>query len=165
MEPRRVELLTSCVQSRRSPNWTTATRLIILNGPKWDRTTDPRVISTVLYRLSYGPGIKSTNPLIQINHLIKAIKNKSLWKEIFCFLLVYSLTFELPSFSLNKKKTKGGDPAARSRTATLLRLSANHEIHRDSASRASGAPHFQRLTGGVYNARERIHRNMLICDY
>ena len=26
-----------------------------LNGPKWDRTTDPRVISTVLYRLSYGP--------------------------------------------------------------------------------------------------------------
>ncbi len=27
---------------------------------------------------------------------------------------------------------KGGDPAARSRTATLLRLSANHEIHRDS---------------------------------
>jgi hypothetical protein len=26
---------------------------------------------------------------------------------------------------------KGGDPAARSRTATLLRLSANHEIHRD----------------------------------
>ena len=25
------------------------------NGPKWDRTTDPRVISTVLYRLSYGP--------------------------------------------------------------------------------------------------------------
>ena len=26
---------------------------------------------------------------------------------------------------------KGGDPAARSRTATLLRLSANHEVHRD----------------------------------
>ena len=25
------------------------------NGPKWDRTTDPRVISTVLFQLSYGP--------------------------------------------------------------------------------------------------------------
>ena len=52
---------------------------------------------------------------------------------------------------------KGGDPAARSRTATLLRLSANHEIHRGPINRASGAPHFQRLTGGVYKARERIH--------
>lgn len=27
-------------------------------------------------------------------------------------------------------KMKGGDPAARSRTATLLRLSANHKVHR-----------------------------------
>ncbi len=30
-----------------------------------------------------------------------------------------------------KEKLKGGDPAARSRTATLLRLSANHETHRE----------------------------------
>ena len=29
----------------------------------------------------------------------------------------------------------------------------------------SGAPNFHGLTGGVYNARERIHRSMLICDY
>ena len=61
---------------------------------------------------------------------------------------------------------KGGDPAARSRTATLLRLSANHEVHRDpNKVGASGAPHFQRLTGGVYKARERIHRDVLIRDY
>ena len=55
------------------------------------------------------------------------------------------------------EKMKGGDPAARSRTATLLRLSANHEIHRGPINRASGASHFQRWTGGVYKARERIH--------
>ena len=30
---------------------------------------------------------------------------------------------------------------------------------------ASGAAHSHGVTGGVYKARERIHRNMLICDY
>ena len=29
--------------------------LALLHGRKWDRTTDPRVISTVLYQLSYAP--------------------------------------------------------------------------------------------------------------
>ena len=29
----------------------------------------------------------------------------------------------------------------------------------------SGATHFHDLTGGVYKARERIHRDMLIRDY
>ena len=30
---------------------------------------------------------------------------------------------------------------------------------------ASGAPNFRGVTGGVYKARERIHRDMLIRDY
>ena len=30
---------------------------------------------------------------------------------------------------------------------------------------ASGTPHSDGVTGGVYKARERIHRIMLICDY
>ena len=30
---------------------------------------------------------------------------------------------------------------------------------------ASGVPNFHGLTGGVYKARERIHRGMLIRDY
>ena len=30
---------------------------------------------------------------------------------------------------------------------------------------ASGAPNFRGLTGGVYKARERIHRDLLIRDY
>ena len=29
----------------------------------------------------------------------------------------------------------------------------------------SGATHFHGVTGGVYKARERIHRSILICDY
>ena len=31
--------------------------------------------------------------------------------------------------------------------------------------RSSATPDFAALTGGVYKTRERIHRNMLICDY
>jgi hypothetical protein len=30
---------------------------------------------------------------------------------------------------------------------------------------ASGLYNFRGLTGGVYKARERIHRSLLICDY
>ena len=30
---------------------------------------------------------------------------------------------------------------------------------------ASGVANFHGVTGGVYKARERIHRSMLICDY
>ena len=33
------------------------------------------------------------------------------------------------------------------------------------SSPASGVPNFHGLTGGVYKARERIHRGMLIRDY
>ena len=33
------------------------------------------------------------------------------------------------------------------------------------SSQASGIPDFHGLTGGVYKARERIHRSMLTCDY
>ena len=29
----------------------------------------------------------------------------------------------------------------------------------------SGPPSFHGVTGGVYKARERIHRSVLICDY
>jgi len=32
-------------------------------------------------------------------------------------------------------------------------------------SAISGTPNSHGLTGGVYKARERIHRSVLICDY
>ena len=65
-----------------------------------------------------------------------------------------------------KREWKGGDPAARSRTATLLRLHPNHQSQfhclREAISVAMG---FRGVTGGVYKARERIHRDVLIRDY
>ena len=33
------------------------------------------------------------------------------------------------------------------------------------SSPSSGNPNSHGLTGGVYKARERIHRSMLFCDY
>ena len=66
---------------------------------------------------------------------------------------------------------KGGDPAAPSGTATLLRLSPPHKAHLRKllpsrvSSPPSGALHSADLTGGVYKARERIHRTMMLRDY
>ena len=58
---------------------------------------------------------------------------------------------------------KGGVPAAPSGTATLLRLSPSHRVYPRSLLlrlRTLGTPNFHGLTGGVYKARERIHRAM-----
>lgn len=60
--------------------------------------------------------------------------------------------------------TLGGDPAADSPTATLLRLNPSHKRylrHLTVNSKApSGITYFHGLTGGVCKTRERIHRGM-----
>ena len=72
---------------------------------------------------------------------------------------------------ISQLRKKGGDPAARSRTATLLRLHPNHQPDArhlpprgvgPAPSRLAG---FRGVTGGVYKARERIHRTMLTRGY
>ena len=61
---------------------------------------------------------------------------------------------------------KGGDPAAPSDTATLLRLNPPYQAHLRQLPplrvrpSTSGAPNSGHLTGGVYKARERIHRSV-----
>ena len=66
---------------------------------------------------------------------------------------------------------KGGDPAAGSPTATLLRLHPSHRTLLGDlpplrvSSATSGASDSHGVTGGVYKARERIHRHLLIGDY
>ena len=65
---------------------------------------------------------------------------------------------------------KGGDPATGSPTATLLRL---HPSRRPCRRRSPhevgdtllGTVNSHGVTGGVYKARERIHRGILIRDY
>ena len=66
---------------------------------------------------------------------------------------------------------KGGGPATPSGTATLLRLHPSHQPclrhppPRKVRVMTSGVANFHGVTGGVYKARERIHRSMLTCDY
>ena len=66
---------------------------------------------------------------------------------------------------------KGGDPAAGSPTATLLRLHPSHQpllrglLPLRVGTATSGATDSHGVTGGVYKARERIHRGVLIRDY
>ena len=56
---------------------------------------------------------------------------------------------------------KGGVPAAPSGTATLLRLSPSHRLYpKRDIPRSLGTADSHGLTGGVYKARERIHRAM-----
>ena len=73
----------------------------------------------------------------------------------------------LPSVLIYKRTLqKGGVPAAPSGTATLLRLSPNRQSHlrrlppKRVRPPALGVTNFRDLTGGVYKARERIHRSV-----
>src|SRR5512144_1808651 len=72
---------------------------------------------------------------------------------------------------LTSESLKGGDPAAGSPTATLLRLHPSRGPDRGRlpplrvGAPASGRTNSHGVTGGVYKARERIHRGVLIRDY
>ena len=71
----------------------------------------------------------------------------------------------------NFASIKGGDPAAASATATLLRLRPSYRprLRRLPPVRVSpptsGVANFHDVTGGVYNPRERIHRTVLTRGY
>ena len=59
----------------------------------------------------------------------------------------------------------GGNPAAPSSTATLLRLHPSHQFYlryfpHEVRIIASGITSSHGVTGGVYKARERIHRSI-----
>lgn len=59
----------------------------------------------------------------------------------------------------------GGDPAADSPTATLLRLKPPCEAQIRPGDQASSGPHSGALTGGVCKEQGRIHRALLRRDY
>ena len=74
-------------------------------------------------------------------------------------------------FYLSFRLAEGGDPAALSSTATLLRLHSPYQSYLRKrpllrvSLPASGIPGSDSVTGGVYKARERIHRAVLMRDY
>src|SRR5665213_2635770 len=81
------------------------------------------------------------------------------------FLRIFEISWPCDQ-ELYSSLQKGGDPAAGSPTATLLRLRPSHCARLRPLSplrvltRTSGAHSFHGVTGGVYKARERIHRGV-----
>ena len=77
----------------------------------------------------------------------------------------------LSAFCADLFSLKGGDPAAPSDTATLLRLHPSYLPRLRQlpllrvGSLTSGVADSHGVTGGVYKTRERIHRDILIRDY
>ena len=64
-----------------------------------------------------------------------------------------------------QSRSLGGDPAADSPTATLLRLKPPCGAQIRPGSQASSGPHSGALTGGVCKEQGRIHRALLTRDY
>ena len=62
-------------------------------------------------------------------------------------------------------RSLGGDPAADSPTATLLRLKPPCGAQIRPGNQASSGPHSGALTGGVCKEQGRIHRALLTRDY
>jgi hypothetical protein len=91
--------------------------------------------------------------------------------------LLKFLRFDLSKLASESEKSfmyffplKGGDPAADSSTATLLRLHPSYQpylrrLPLKVSPATSGIINSHGVTGGVYKAREHIHRGMLIHDY
>ena len=137
-------------------------------GDEEDRTPDPLLAKQVLSQLSYTPmfGFPSVFQASFCRHSFSL----SILKIEQCFLSTCSplLTeaFEL-SFVLLRKEVI--------QPQVLLRLPCYDFTPITSFTfggvlltvrlPTSGPPGSHGVTGGVYKARERIHRSMLICDY
>ena len=126
---------------------------MISGGGRRNRTDDLLRAKQMLSQLSYTPNVRMSNlpeTCLLVNELEWLIASKQRAGRFFL---------------------KGGDPAAGSPTATLLRLHPNHRPYRRRlplllvSSPASGKTDFRGVTGGVYKARERIHPSMLISNY
>src|SRR5690625_2553455 len=107
---------------------------------------------------------------VQVLH-IEALTPSKLNSQLLNVYCLIRQHYILSGQCLLKILKNGGDHAALSYTATLLRLPPNHWSHLRQLrpvrvrSLTSGVTGSRGVTGGVYKARERIHRGMLIRDY
>ena len=155
------EPMTPCLQGRCSPNWATPPlvcvcslcfkdqkNLIILQNWTTNKTCTFRISSSlvmILYSKSHClyPGSREfrRNSRCNKRYCVCSFLHR---KEV----IQPHLPIRLPCYDLTPIIGPTFD-------SCLLTVS----------SLASGVPNFHGLTGGVYKARERIHRGMLIRDY
>ena len=116
---------------------------------------------------------KTTKKRMRVFSSVCNLLNIFFWLLVFVLFLPVNISIHFRRLSpqLLTASLKGGDPAAPSGTATLLRLHPSHRsyLRRLSPLRvkapASGTPDSHGVTGGVYKTRERIHPDILIRDY
>ena len=162
MEMMGFEPMTPCLQGRCSPNWATPPRTVsasILGLFSFTRVFYPEGCVPLCLTLS---SICGSSFLLMISDISLKIEQQSITsytpiKIPSCLYLAVLLRKEviqphlpirLPCYDLTPIIEPTFD-------SCLLAVS----------SLASGVPNFHGLTGGVYKARERIHRGMLIRDY
>ena len=140
-----IEPLTSCVQSRRSPSWAKPPKfkLMGLNGlePSTSRLSGVRS-----NQLSYRPLLNFiliwmfwTLKTKRIINVFLILRKEVIQPHLPIRLPCYDFT-PIIDFTLDGWLPKVTPPAL-------------------------GTSDFRGVTGGVYKARERIHRSMLTCDY
>ena len=126
----------------------------ILNGLAGIRTQGLCLAKAALYQLSYKPFVQ-----------LPSSSKLKLKLQIQSWMLIWSwLPF---SSDRSEHSTLGGDPAADSPTATLLRLNppCKARIRTSPVETASFRPYSGGLTGGVCKEQGRIHRVLLKRDY
>ena len=138
----------------------------------------PRLSSVCSNQLSYWPfsfvRISRAPPRIaKVRRALKAeqqtefVRHSERWRKP----TIVTLTENGRDPKVSPNLQKGGDPAAPSDTATLLRLHPSYQsLLKDLpplrvSAAISGATDSHGVTGGVYKARERIHPCLLIRDY
>jgi hypothetical protein len=112
---------------------------LLLGGAGEDRTPDPLRARQVLSQLSYDPN-RTRNTVNKLNgHFAFLYIKEVIQPQVPLRLPCYDFTPVMNHTVVN----------------ALLAVKPS----------TSGAAHSHGVTGGVYKARERIHRNILICDY
>ena len=107
-----------------------APQIFGLGGGERDRTDDPLLAKQVLSQLSYTPnvwmvglvGFEPTTPALS-----RRCSNRLSYRPISGQHAVKRAADKSERLNLNAYFQKGGDPAAPSDTATLLRLHPSHE--------------------------------------
>ncbi len=157
-----IEPLTSCVQGRRSPSWAIAP---ICLGFSWFG------LVPFLFWWLIQPGFKWW-VWVDLNHRPHpyqgcALTNWATDPDI--YLLISSNVcgyLTLRSFALLKEVIQPQVPLGL--PCYDFTPVMNHKVVSDLPKVSlptSFATHSHGVTGGVYKARERIHRSILICDY